>query len=63
MTLQDLQSIINYARVEPHRPVRVMVNYSGTGEELCDILSFNTYSDGIVLNIVASEKEGGEDNG
>lgn len=57
MNIRDLQTIVNHANVEPNRPVRVRVNYSGTGEELCDILSFNTYTDGIVLNIVASEPE------
>ena len=57
MNIKDLQTIVNYANVSPGQKVRVRVNYSGEGEELCDILSFNTYTDGIVLNIVASEPE------
>ena len=55
MTIQELKTILSYARVDPNEEVWVNVDFSGNGKEHCKILSFNTYTDGITLNIVASD--------
>ena len=51
MTIQELATILKYARVNPTEPVRIQVDFSGKTKQYCDILSYNTYTDGIVLNI------------
>ena len=61
MTIQELETILKYARVSPHEEVKVKVDFSGNGKELCDILSYNVYEDGITLNVIATDISDNED--
>lgn len=66
MTIQDLITILKYARVDPHQKVVIHVDHSGECDEICDILSYTTHTDGIMLNIVVStleEEDEGKNNG
>lgn len=55
MTIEQLDTILRYADVQPAQPIYVEVDFSGTGKQLCKIHSFQTATDGIKLNIVACE--------
>jgi len=60
MTIQELQTILSFAQVEKNQKVRVLVTSKSGMKEYCDILSYNTYCDGIVLTIESDllEREG-----
>lgn len=62
MTIQELKTILSYARVDPNQEVWINVDFSGKTKETCKILSYNTYGDGITLNIVASDITDNEDD-
>lgn len=55
MTIQQLRTILAFARIQPDQEVFIGVDYSGRGKEWCHISSFEAFDDGIKLNIVASE--------
>ena len=55
MTIQQLRTILAFARVQPDQEVFVSIDYSGQGKENCHISSFETYVDAIKLNVIASE--------
>ena len=60
MTIRDLQTILSFAQVDKSQKVRVLVTSKSGMMESCDILSFNTFSDGISLTVESGllEREG-----
>ena len=63
MTIQELQTILSFAQVDRNQKVRVFVTSKSGMKEYCDILSYNTFCDGIVLTIESDllEREGNKD--
>ena len=51
MTIQELQTILSFAQVDKNQKVRVFATSKSGMKEYCDILSYNTFCDGIVLTI------------
>ena len=51
MKIRELESILAYASTEKDQEVKINVTYGDGIIERCDIKSFDTFSDGILLNI------------
>lgn len=52
MTIEQLKTILNYADVKSDKKVYIQVHSKGMKQN-CEVESFGTYSDGIVLNVTA----------
>lgn len=51
MMIKDLRSVINFCKTDEKKPVYAEIHYADGTLERCRIQSFESYSDGIVLNV------------
>lgn len=51
MKINELESILKFSSTDKKMPIFVNITYGNGAIEHCEIDSFATYTDGIVLNI------------